>query len=203
MGFYDFWRKTGGKLLQSLDIRANRKAILDALKLKYLDGGGHGCNYPDDQFSMKTRWFHHCIFYGFALCMASTTIAMFYEHFLDLSAPYPLFSWPVMFGTIGGITLLIGTEGLLYLKQRMDSAPASPRVFSMDISFLLLLLLTSLTGLMLLLLRSTVAMGTLLILHLGFVAGLFITAPYSKFVHAVYRYFALVKNAIEQTQEEN
>jgi citrate/tricarballylate utilization protein len=42
-------------------------------------------------------------------------------------------------------------------------------------------------------------MGTLLTVHIGLVLGLFITLPYGKFVHAVYRYAALVRNAIEQS----
>jgi citrate/tricarballylate utilization protein len=41
-------------------------------------------------------------------------------------------------------------------------------------------------------------MGTLLVIHLGLVAGIFITAPYGKFAHVVYRYMALVRNAHEQ-----
>ena len=41
-------------------------------------------------------------------------------------------------------------------------------------------------------------MGYLLAVYIVFVAGLFITMPYSKFVHAVYRYSALVRNAGEQ-----
>ena len=69
---------------------------------------------------------------------------------------------------------------------------------SMDVAFLLLLFLTSLTGLLLLALRETAAMGVLLVVHLAMVAGLFLTAPYGKFAHVVYRYAALVRYAIEQ-----
>jgi citrate/tricarballylate utilization protein len=65
-----------------------------------------------------------------------------------------------------------------------------------------LLFLTSLTGILLLAFRETAAMGTLLIVHLGTVAGLFITAPYGKFAHVVYRYAALVRYAIEQQRIE-
>jgi nitrate reductase gamma subunit len=169
---------------------------------KSLDGGGQGCNYPDDRFSMIRRWFHHFAFYGFMLCFASTTVAAIYDHFLHRAAPYQFWSWPVMLGTIGGVALLIGTGGLLFLKSRMDTLPASPRSFGMDVGFLVLLFLVNLTGLLLLALRARPVMGTLLAVHLGLVAGLFITMPYGKFVHAVYRYAALVRNAIEQSREE-
>ncbi len=202
IGSLSFWRATGGQLSELADPRANLRAISEALRLKYLDGGGYGCNYPDDRFSMVRRWFHHLVFYGFMLCLASTTIAAIYDHFLNWGAPYPLWSWPVMLGTVGGSALLVGTAGLLYLKRRMDTVPATPRAFGMDIGFLVLLFLTSLTGLLLLFLRETPAMGTLLAVHLGVVAGLFITMPYGKFVHAVYRYAALIRNAIEQAGEK-
>jgi citrate/tricarballylate utilization protein len=72
----------------------------------------------------------------------------------------------------------------------------------MDVAFLVLLLLTSLTGLLLLALRETAIMGILLVIHLGMVAGLFITAPYGKFAHVIYRYAALVRYTIEQRRAE-
>ena len=54
------------------------------------------------------------------------------------------------------------------------------------------------TGLVLLALRATGAMGTLLAVHLGFVLTLFVVMPYSKFVHGIYRAAALLRNAVEQ-----
>ena len=200
-GGNNFWRETAGRPARFTDARANIQAIWDALRLKYLDGGGHGCNYPDDRFSMVRRWFHHFVFYGFILCLASTTIAAIYDHFLHRVAPYPFWSWPVVLGTLGGVGLLIGTGGLLFLKRKMDRAPATPRSLGMDVGFLVLLFLTSLTGLLLLVLRETPAMGTLLAVHVGVVGGLFITMPYGKWIHAVYRYAALVRNAIEKFRE--
>jgi citrate/tricarballylate utilization protein len=52
----------------------------------------------------------------------------------------------------------------------------------------------------LLLLRDTAAMGPLLALHLGVVFALFITMPYGKFVHGLYRFVALVRYARERAQ---
>jgi citrate/tricarballylate utilization protein len=71
----------------------------------------------------------------------------------------------------------------------------------MDVAFLILLLVTAVTGLVLLALRDQPVMGSLLTLHLGVVAGLFLTMPYGKFAHAVYRYAALVRNAVESEQD--
>jgi citrate/tricarballylate utilization protein len=199
-GFANLWRATGGTTSELIDPHANAQALWDALRLKYLDGGGYGCNYPDDRFSMVRPWFHHGVFYGFMFCLSATAVAMIYEHFFHLSAPYPFWSLPVILGTIGGICLLTGTGGLLYLKKRMDRAPAAPEALGMDVAFLVLLFLTSLTGLLLLFLRETSLMGILLVVHVGLVVGLFITMPYGKFIHSVYRYAALVRNAMEQSR---
>jgi citrate/tricarballylate utilization protein len=40
--------------------------------------------------------------------------------------------------------------------------------------------------------------GILLALHLGIVFALFITMPYGKFVHGIYRFLALVRYAKER-----
>jgi citrate/tricarballylate utilization protein len=68
----------------------------------------------------------------------------------------------------------------------------------MGAAFLWLLLAISVSGLALLLLRATPAMGTVLALHLGLVFALFIAMPYGKFVHGFYRFAALVRHAAEQ-----
>jgi citrate/tricarballylate utilization protein len=199
-GAYRFWRDTDTNLTGVIDLRAFAVATRDAFGLRYLKGGGVGCNYPDAQFSQVRRWFHHLVFYGFLFDFASTTVAAIDDHFLGRRAPYPLFSLPVVLGTVGGIALVVGTVGLLSLKWRSDREPAAPRMLKMDVAFLVLLGLTSLTGLLLLVLRASPAMGMLLAVHLGFVAGLFLTMPYGKFAHIVYRYAALIRNALEQAR---
>ena len=60
-----FWQAAGGNLGRLMDRGAILGAIWDVLRLKYLDGGGWGCNYPDDRFRMGRRWLHHMVFYGF------------------------------------------------------------------------------------------------------------------------------------------
>jgi citrate/tricarballylate utilization protein len=70
----------------------------------------------------------------------------------------------------------------------------------MDRAFITLLFGTSLTGLALLAWRAAPAMPVLLALHLGCVMALFLTMPYGKFAHAVYRCAALLKWSIERRQ---
>ena len=47
-------------------------------------------------------------------------------------------------------------------------------------------------------LRATPALGPALTLHLGSLVALYVTAPYGKLVHAVYRFAALLRDAGER-----
>ena len=68
---------------------------------------------------------------------------------------------------------------------------------SLDVSFIVMLFMTSVTGLILLAGRSQGPMPALLVIHLGFVFALFITLPYGKLVHGIYRAAALLKFSTE------
>ena len=206
IGVARFWRglPTNPRAPET-DAETQREAILEAtanaLSLKYLDGGhGDGCNDADDAFSLWRRRFHHLTFYGFALCFAATSVATVYHYLLGLPAPYPTTSLPVLLGTVGGIGLLIGPAGLLWLNLRRHPLQGDAAQRPMDRGFIALLLLTSATGLALLAWRDTPAMALLLAVHLGVVMALFATLPYGKFAHGVYRCAALLKYAIEKRQ---
>lgn len=198
-GLARFWRDTGGSPGGLGEPKALWRATLDAGKMRYLAGGGDGCNYPDERFSHARRWLHQMVLYGFLLCFAATCVATVYDYGFGWQAPYPYWSLPVVLGTVGGVGLLIGTAGLLWLKRQSDPEPGKHELVGMDIAFLVLLFLTSLTGLVLLVFRETAAMGQLLAIHLGVVLALFVTLPYSKFVHGIYRFAALVRYAIEKS----
>jgi len=86
-------------------------------------------------------------------------------------------------------------------KWKRDPVLVDETRTGMDTAFIAMLFLTSLTGMALLLLRDTPAMGPLLALHLGVVFSLFVTMPYGKFVHGIYRFVALVRYAQERRME--
>jgi citrate/tricarballylate utilization protein len=205
IGVARFWRNvTPAEYLQAASGEAVAEATHNALRLKYLDGGhGKGCNEEDDRFTLLRRKFHHFTFYGFLLCFAATSVATLYHYLLGLHAPYRFFSLPVLLGTAGGIGLLIGPAGLLWLNMRRHPLQGDPAQKPMDRGFIALLLLTSATGLGLLALRDGPAMGLLLALHLGVVMALFLTLPYGKFAHGIYRSAALLKWSIEKRQPAN
>jgi citrate/tricarballylate utilization protein len=182
-------------------IEAVTETVRHAATLTYLGGGhGEGCNEADDRFTLARRRYHHLTMYGFLFCFAATSTATLYHYLLHWEAPYPVFSLPVLFGIVGGIGLVIGPLGLLRLNLQRDIRAGDRRQQPMDRGFIALLLLTSITGLALLAWRESVAIGWLLALHLGMVMALFLTLPYGKFAHGVFRTAALLKSAIEKRQ---
>jgi citrate/tricarballylate utilization protein len=195
-GMRAFWRDIGEPA--GAQPASVWQAVKDAATLRYLDGGGVGCYNTDDKPTDPRRLLHHLTFYGFLLCFAATAIATVYHYLLGRPAPYAWYDLPVVLGTLGGVGLVVGPAGLLAAKMRRDRELAGAASFGMDVAFLAMLFATSFTGLALLVLRETAAMGILLALHLGVVFGLFLTFPYGKFVHGLYRFLALVRYARER-----
>ena len=198
MGVRAFWHDIGEPVGMQADAPSLWQAIRDAGNLRYLDGGGVGCFNEDERPTDRRKIYHHLTFYGFLLCFAATCVATLYHFMFSREAPYAWWDLPVVLGTLGGIGLLIGPAGLFAAKWRRDPDLADQARSGMDTAFILMLFLTSATGMALLLFRETAAMGPLLSIHLGFVFALFITLPYGKFVHGLYRFAALVRYARER-----
>jgi citrate/tricarballylate utilization protein len=195
-----FWRETSTALSENGSLKSLATAIGAVLGLRYLNGGGPGCFYPDERPSSVRRFYHSLTFWGLMSDFVSTTLAFVYQDLLHILPPYALTSAPVIFGSIGGVALLIGTGGLIYFKLRSDREPAEAAASGMDYVFLITLCLAALTGMLTLILRETSAMGSVLVLHLACIAALFLSAPYGKFVHAVYRTLAVIRYEVEQSQ---
>jgi citrate/tricarballylate utilization protein len=198
MGVRAFWRDIGEPIGMKTDAGSLWQAIRDAGELRYLDGGGVGCFNEDDHPTDRRKLYHHFTFYGFLLCFASTSVATLYHYLLAREAPYAWWDAPVVLGTLGGIGLLVGPIGLIAERWKRDPVLVDQERMGMDTAFIVMLFLTSLTGMALLAMRETSAMGPLLALHLGVVFALFLTMPYGKFVHGIYRFVALVRYAQER-----
>jgi citrate/tricarballylate utilization protein len=199
MGARNFWRDAGSR--EAVGPVAIAVALWDVLTLKNLGGGGNGCNDNSERFSMRRRNLHHGMFYGFLLCFAATTTGFIYDSFLGWPAPYPLLSLPVVLGTSGGLLMLVGTSGLFAMKFVDDPMPTVRRLLGGDVAMLVLLAMIALTGLILLAVRATSAMGLAMAVHLGFILAFFLVMPYSKMVHGVYRSAALLRRAAERNMK--
>jgi citrate/tricarballylate utilization protein len=175
------------------------RAAWYAATLRYLRGGGTECYYPEDeQPSPARRHLHAMVAYGFGLCLVSTVAAGIEQDIAGVQPPYPWLSVPVLSGTIGGIALLLGCLGLLRLKARSSAVTSFAEMTVKDYGLLSALAFLAASGLAVLLTRDTPAYGVLLLIHLAALVEAFAMAPYSKFVHVVFRFAALVRDNLER-----
>jgi len=189
-----YWAHVGGK---DLSLKTLRRAMLDVAKMRNLGGGqDQGCNFEDeDRFTNARRTAHQLTMWGFLLCFASTSSGTVLHYVFDMPAPYALFSLPKLFGVPGGLMLSGGSLWMIWLKLRADSDLSDARVRGGDMAFVVLLFAISSSGLLLYAATGTALVPYLLSFHLATVLALFLTLPYSKFVHGFYRLAALIRNA--------
>lgn len=202
LGVRQFWQHiTPATSGAPLSTPATTEATHNVLQLTYLDGGhGEGCNNKDDAFTLSRRRAHHLTFYGFMLCFAATSVATIYHYAFGWAAPYDLPSLPKVLGAVGGISLLLGCAGLFKLNLQRHRAHGDATQKPMDLGFIALLFIISLSGLALWLARGHSSMPLLLAVHLGSVMALFATLPYGKFAHGIFRTAALLRFAVEKRQ---
>ena len=198
---FAFVRSTRGGAAERVQWRFALVALREALGLRYLRGGtAGGCYYPTERVSNGRLVLHMLVFYGFLSALVATAVAAVLQDVLDQLPPYPLLSVPVVLGSVGGVAMIVGATGLLILKARADRTPADQRTLNLDWLFLVSLDVVSITGMLLLVLRDTPAMGVLLVVHLATVLALYVSAPYGKFAYFIYRYAALVQNRAESAR---
>lgn len=189
-----YWREMNGAWPRISQIT---QALRDAGRMRNLDGGqGQGCNFESgDRYTNARRHAHQAVMYGFLLCFASTSVATFMHYFLNMPAPYGLFSLPKLLGISGGLLLVVGCIGLAVLKTKADPDLGDRRVWGGEMGFILLLGFVGLSGLVLYAATGVPALvPVLLALHLGSVLSFFLLMPYSKMVHGFFRLAALVRD---------
>lgn len=198
-----FARDTGIHLSDLVDPRALATVAREAVTLRWMKGGGDGCYYPEkEKTSEGRRLLHAAIVLGFLAALASTSLAAIYQDILDILPPYDLLSPPVILGASGGVAMIVGSTGLLWLKARAARSLISPSMLRMDVAFLVVFDLASITGMALLALRDSPLMASALLIHLATLAALYATVPYGKFAHVVYRLLVLFQNRRELIDEQ-
>ena len=199
-----YWRATS---TDSADLTQFTSALGSVVKMKNLAGGhGEGCNFEDqDRFSQSRRYAHQLMLYGFVLCFASTCSGAILHYVFDQPAPYPIWSFPKVFGISGGVAMSIGGFWMAALKWKAQRLVGDHRIWGGEMAFVLLLCLIAVSGLALYglgQLSKGLLIG-LLGLHLGSVITLFLLLPYSKMVHGFFRLAALVKNPGSNSDRSN
>ncbi|MBI2255503.1 MAG: tricarballylate utilization 4Fe-4S protein TcuB [Proteobacteria bacterium] len=182
-----FWRDIAADSVKRPNLALILGTLRDILTWRHFGALSHGC-------TGSARWrkyFHWSLFYGCMSCFASTLIATIYHHALGEIAPYPYLSLPVILGAVGGGAVVLGTIGMATTQDHTHPG------IKTDQSLLPSLSLVAATGLLLLLLRESRSMTLLLTLHLGAVAGFFLSLPYGHFLHGPFRGIAMLRAAAE------
>ena len=124
-----------------------------------------------------------------------------YHYVLGLPAPYPVTSLPVLLGTVGGHRAADRNRRTAVAQPAPPSACTATRPAADGSRIHRAAVCHEPDRPGLLLACATPARWALLLaVHLGTVLALFLTLPYGKFAHAVYRAAALFKWAIERRQ---
>lgn len=194
------WRRTHGPLRDLWRPGPLLAAANEAAQLRYLRGGGAGCQYPEDRPSPLRRRAHALVAYGVLACLASTVSAAVLQDALGTPPPYPIVSLPVLCGTVGGAALVVGVGILVAVKRRSDPLATDLAMALRDYGLLVALGVLGATGLATMAARSTDAFGVLLVVHLATVAACFAIAPYTKMNHVTYRFLALVQDNLERAR---
>jgi citrate/tricarballylate utilization protein len=192
-----YWRDVHGPLRELARPVTWLLALADGARLRYMRGGGAECTYPEEEPSGRRRAYHTWLVGGLFLCLLSTTAAFIQEEFAGWPPPYPFFSVPPLAGTLGGIAMIAGSAGLLAEKRESPRDRSAPGMRRADYLLLSALLGLAVTGLLTLVLRSTPLFLVILVIHLVCVLTCFAVAPYTKFMHFVYRLLSIYKYRLD------
>jgi quinone-modifying oxidoreductase subunit QmoC len=135
---------------------------------------------------------HLGIFYGFIGLGITTALAVFYLYVLGQESPYPLTSPLKIIGNISGILLFLGCT--LAIINRIKNKDKTSIGTYFDWSLLIVIYVVVISGL---LSQFTRLAGIaylaypIYFIHLTSVFFLFMTAPYSKLAHILYRTLAM------------
>jgi citrate/tricarballylate utilization protein len=194
---FKYWASIGGGSRDLFRLRAHVVSIYEVLSHKWFKGGGVGCDYPKENGTRTRMFYHSAMFFGFLSAFVATIIAAYLQRILGYNPPFPILSGPVFFGVIGGVLMIIGGSGFIYMKHSSEKDKADSRMLKSDYVVIAMLILISITGLVTLILRSSSIMGLILVIHLSLVGTLFAIVPFSKMNHIIFRYLALLKNNVE------
>jgi citrate/tricarballylate utilization protein len=197
LGACRYWRDVHGSLRELARPTTWLAALADGVRLRYMRGGGMECTYPTEEPSGRRRAYHAWLVGGLFLCLWSTIAAGVEEEFAGWQPPYPFLSVPPLLGTAGGLAMIAGSVGLLLEKRASAAALSAPAMRRADYLLLSSLLVLAVTGLLTLALRTTPLFLGILVVHLVAVITCFAVAPYTKFMHFVYRMLSIYKYRLD------
>ena len=147
------------------------------------------------------RWSHLFLVLGFLGAFATTVSVATAEYGFSMELPLAQVNPIKVLGNLSAILLVLGVLGLII--KRMNTKELAGRSRAFDSFFLVLVVLLVFSGIAAegarYVLPAQVALA-IYIVHLGMVMALFLTFPFSKFAHALYRTLALAHERLTRTR---
>jgi quinone-modifying oxidoreductase subunit QmoC len=195
MGGVRFWRKMG----QGVE---RRGSFLSGLAPVVGDVLAHRSFGSCDKVSIR-RWAHLALFWGFVGAAVTSGLLIYAIYVMHAEMPLALDHPFKILGNLSAVLLIVG--GVLLVTSRFGTHRTLIRTSAFDLFFLGVVTLVIATGVIVEAARfvlPTTAAGVLYTAHLGVVLTLFLTFPYSKFAHMLYRTLALVHQRATASAEE-
>jgi citrate/tricarballylate utilization protein len=174
-----YWSKINQK--ERLSASGIGRGIRDAIFHKNFLGGGEGCKVP----KLNSRYLrvisHLLVFFGFITALVSIS---FYPDITGYFALAYLF---------GSCSVTIGTAGMIYIHLKESKRSRSDEQALIDYPFTILLFFAGITGIIVPLSLGTTLFNWNFIIHDALIMVVFLLAPFSKFIHPVFRIISLMK----------
>jgi len=182
-----FWRLLGAGTARRGSFLANLVPVL-------LEIASHRRFARCGRGAPKRRWGHLLVMWGFIGAALTSAILVVYLYGFG-RYPLPLDHWVKWLGNLSAVALVVGGT-LLYANRLIPGDRLAGATSAGDRFFLFTVLGVIATGVVTELLRfiavPPAAAVLAYLLHLALVLTLFLTFPYSKFAHLVYRTLAMV-----------
>jgi quinone-modifying oxidoreductase subunit QmoC len=136
---------------------------------------------------------HLLLLWGFVGAAITSGLLVVAIYLLHTEMPFPLSHPFKILGNVSGVLLVVG--GALLVKHRLEGGDRAGKSTAFDTFFLVVVVGVIATGVLSEAGRLLFPAGlacALYVVHLGIVLSLFLTFPYSKFAHLLYRTLALV-----------
>jgi quinone-modifying oxidoreductase subunit QmoC len=190
-----FWKKMG-------EGTERRGSFLTGAWPVLVDVLGHKSFGTCEKISSR-RWAHLALFWGFVGAAVTSGLLVYVIYVEGAEMPLPLGHPIKILGNLSAVLLVVG--GFLLIVSRFGMHRTLIKTSAFDMFFLSVVALVIATGVIVEAARFVLPVTTaafLYTIHLGVVLTLFLTFPYSKFAHMLYRTLALIHQRMTTTPRE-
>ena len=192
-----FWKLIGSGTERS-------GSLIGTLPGVFIDIATHKKFSSCDNGVPKRRWGHFLVMWGFVGAAVTSGILVIYMYGLH-TYPLPLDHWVKWLGNFSAIALVVG--GLLLYVNRLNTGDTLVgNTTPSDRFFLYVVIGVILTGVLTEVFRFVaippVVACAIYVLHLSIVLTLFVSVPYSKFAHILYRTLAMAHERMTTSEEQ-